>query len=527
MLSRLLKSVNILKIIKREDKYILATVFIAGIINNFYFLISDGLSPDALSSEYTHIAGLWETQLGRFSLQFLDSLRYGFVNQLLIILISLCFIAGAMMLIRRTFKIKSTSILVILTILITVAPQFTETYMYLYCADSYLFAFFLAVLAVFSMSKIDKLLTSKRWAISVVLATALLCSLYQSYLGVLLGLVVTLAIFEIIKNDSKTAIKHFLRNLILVGIGIVGYYVLFRIICKLEHTRPSAYKGANSLGLTTILALPETITSAFADFYYFFFGQGFIINNNFYGRQVIYSILAVLILLGVFQIFKSVKQERIIKIVIFLVLLIIFPIAANIMNLIAPGTRINLVTGPGIITTAVLAAVILDSLNRQSILRFCSNAVLVFLAWTFLLSNVATYVVREREYSDFKGITENIYTRATLADGYSTNMPFMFSYLIETPSSEVERTNGMVTRDNISWTAYAGVQRYTIFIERFLGHSVEPANEENYAKIVKTDDFKNMPIYPNDGSIKIIDNVVVIKTSDKTYLNEDGTVKLW
>jgi len=35
--------------------------------------------------------------------------------------------------------------------------------------------------------------------------------------------------------------------------------------------------------------------------------------------------------------------------------------------------------------------------------------------------------------------------------------------------------------------------------------------------MVESDEFKNMPIYPNKGSIKIINNIIVIKISEKTF----------
>ncbi|MDO4967705.1 MAG: glucosyltransferase domain-containing protein [Candidatus Saccharibacteria bacterium] len=524
MLSKLFKKFG------REDKYILATVFIVGIINNFYFLISNGLSPDALSANHTHIADLWETQLGRFSLQIFDNARFGFVNQLIVIVFSLLCISGAMFLIRRTFKIKNLPLLLILSALITVAPQFTETYMYLYCADSYLFAFFLAALAVFSMSKIDKLKNSKRSYLLAIISSALLCSLYQAYLGVLVGLVIAFALYEVITSDFKSAFKHFLRNLILVGIGVVGYYVVFRIICKLNHTKPSAYKGANALGLETLRALPANLGGAFTDFYNFFFGDKSIINNSFYGRQIIYLFLALFSALGIFTVLKSEKREKIIKIVSVVILLLIFPLGVNIMNLIASGTRINLVTGPGIIVTAVLFVVILNTLPKNlftKALDLGSKTALIVLAWTFLLSNIATYVVREDEYQEFKTISSDIYTKATSLEGYKSNMPFLFSYLIDTTTSEVDRTNGMVTLNNISWVAYAGVQRYVSFYQKYYGKNIEPADAETYEKIVKTDEFKNMSVYPDAGSIKIIDETVVIKTAEENYLLEDGSVRLW
>ena len=43
------------------------------------------------------------------------------------------------------------------------------------------------------------------------------------------------------------------------------------------------------------------------------------------------------------------------------------------------------------------------------------------------------------------------------------------------------------------------------------------ADRETYDKIKVSEEFINMPIYPNPGSIKIIEDTIVIKTSEKVY----------
>ena len=137
----------------KKDLMILISVFVLGIISNFYFIIGDSVAPDALSSSYFNIAGDWETQLGRFLIRYVNYMRYGFVNKLLIIIISLLCIVISVMILRRLFNIKSRIALFVLSCVICVAPQFTETYMFIYCADAYLIAFTLAISSVYFLNK--------------------------------------------------------------------------------------------------------------------------------------------------------------------------------------------------------------------------------------------------------------------------------------------------------------------------------------------------------------------------------------
>ena len=69
--------------------------------------------------------------------------------------------------------------------------------------------------------------------------------------------------------------------------------------------------------------------------------------------------------------------------------------------------------------------------------------------------------------------------------------------------------------------------RYEEFFKKFLGVDIKSADEHKYLEIVNTKDFQDMPVYPEAGSIKIINDVVVVKTSDQALVTKDGTVRMW
>ena len=55
---------------------------------------------------------------------------------------------------------------------------------------------------------------------------------------------------------------------------------------------------------------------------------------------------------------------------------------------------------------------------------------------------------------------------------------------------------------------------YDRFIKNFLGFDISFASQEEMDSILETDAFKRMPSYPFEGSIQIIDNIVVVKLSE-------------
>lgn len=236
--------------ITKNDILSVVIVFLLGIINNFQFFITEGVAPDALSPADFNVAGTWEIQLGRFGIKYINLLRFGLVNKFLIILISLAFLALAVVFITRTFEIKNKIVIVIVSIIVAIAPQFTETYFFIYCADAYCFAFLTASLTIFFLKKAEK----KKWNyIIAIICTILTCSMYQAYLGVILGLTVIYAIDQLLKNrDIKQVILNALKNTVVIGAGVILYYVILKIILAVLETSLASYKGANGLGLNTI-----------------------------------------------------------------------------------------------------------------------------------------------------------------------------------------------------------------------------------------------------------------------------------
>ena len=111
--------------ITKNDILSVVIVFLLGIINNFQFFITEGVAPDALSPADFNVAKTWEIQLGRFGIKYINLLRFGLVNKFLIILISLAFLALAVVFITRTFEIKNKIVIVIVSIIVAIAPQFT------------------------------------------------------------------------------------------------------------------------------------------------------------------------------------------------------------------------------------------------------------------------------------------------------------------------------------------------------------------------------------------------------------------
>lgn len=506
------------KIFDKSDLLILILTFCFGLVNNFYFIIGDGVAPDAVSPAFFNIAGNWEISLGRFAIKYVNLFRYGLVSKLIIILISLFLIAFSVMILKRIFNIKSNLLLTLLTCFICVAPQFTETYMFIYCADAYLVAFFLSTLGVYFLNKTDR---NKLFYIPAIICTSIVCALYQAYLGVIVGLTIILVIKYVIDcMDIEYIIKKFVFFMLAILIGIILYYIVLQIILSVLGLSLASYKGANSLGIDTIKNIPKSIVQCYKDFYHFFFTND-IINNAYWKRKKLYLVLYIIMFIsGIIILIKEKLQEKKIRFFMLIFLISIFPIGISIMNLIATGTKINLVTGPGLITFWLIIILIYNYLpkkNFSNLLKWGLVITSIILIWTFLLQNIFTYIAREQTYINYRTISSDIYSRVVELENYSVDKKWMFSDVIRFTVRDLERSNGFITHDNVTWNNYNGLLQNANYYEKYLGIKIKICSKDEYYKIIKTEEFKKMPVYPISGSVRIIDDIIVIKTSEKTY----------
>lgn len=504
--------------IDRCDLLIAITVFAIGLINNFYFIIGDGVAPDSLSTSFFNIAGKWELQLGRFLIRYVNYMRYGLVNKLLIVLISLGCITISVMLLRRLFKIKSRLALLLMSAIICIAPQFTETYMFIYCADAYLVAFMFSVLAVYFL---NKTINSKLYYLSSCMCVIIVCALYQAYLGVILGLILILIAHNLMTKNYgiKAFIVELVKFMLAVLVGVITYYICLKVLLFLAHVDLASYKGANSVGLNTILNLPKTIVSCYIDFYRFFFTDK-IIYNGWFHRKYLYLIMCLFVLIVFAKTIINSKTNRMYKALFVLILSIIYPICVNVMNIIATGTRVNLVTGPGILITALIPILFINKSSDDNISNITSWALIsitLLLSWSFILENNFTYSVREQTFNNYKIVSTDIYTKATSLEEYKHDMKWMFSDVIRFKPKDAERANGFISNDNVTWNNYSGTIQNKKIYEKYLGVHIDVVDRSIYDEIKNTEEFKSMPIYPEKGSIKIINDVIVVKTSEFVY----------
>ena len=402
----------------------------------------------------------------------------------------------------------------LVSILMVVTPQVAETLMFVYSADAYCLAMLLAVLAVYYIYK-ENSLKNNILAISFIVLTL---SLYQAYISVIVSLCILLPIINLIQGeDWKNILKIVGKSLTIGIVGMILYYGITLLILKLSNNGFSIYGGANNIGVSTIQNLiPETLNT-YKTFYKYFFRED-LIYNEFWRRDIINFIIAIITIVNIICIIiKNKTYKKYNNIMLLCLFIIILPIGINIINIIAPDRDNNLVMGMSYVLIYVLVLKIIDILDCEKeykILKSISQVFLSIIIVTFVLSNNASYMARKEVYNNYYSTSMRILTKIENYGNYNENTPVLIGGIIKHSPNIAKLGNGFISNDYETWNNYSGIEMINKFFHNYMGMTINLCNKTDYEKIVKSEEYKNMSIFPYDECIKMIDGILVVKIED-------------
>lgn len=495
---------------------------IIGFITHAILLSVMIMSPDGLWNSLHYSAGQVETESGRWAINLIDTFRKDLAVPTITTVFSIIVTAVNAIFIVDLLNLKSKISSAITGIFLAVSPCFAMTLLYSYTADAYAFSFLFATLAAWCIYREkNKVLGGIFGAIF----TMLVLALYQSYIGVIIGLCILKPIIEIL--ESKKEYKQIFINIgisiLVVAVGIGLYWVSEQIALKIYDTELSSYGGANNIGIvTTIKNLPTTFFAAYASFWDFFFGNDVVSNSNM-SRTSFYNILFIaeiitFILILIFRETES-KKKKIIDAILILAMTLVLPLGLNIIVLIAPNTIFYTLNSSQMLLVIPFMMVILEKFKfeRGVILKWISLAMCFIIAVTYYLGANVSYLGVRLKYNQAYALTLRLVDRIENCEGYAPEKQWLIVGIIDekntTPVTDIyfltldEIANGPIFHGNY----WGSRETWKKFLQIFMGIQPNFCSVEDYFKICGTREFKDMPIFPNPGSVREINGVMVVK----------------
>lgn len=352
--------------------------------------------------------------------------------------------------------------------------------------------------------------------------------IYQAYVPFFAALLVLILLRQLFSEKTFVLVcKNALQYFVLLVITVIGYLAVTRLFWGNEL---SSYQGADQMGKLTIAELPMIIKTIYDNYRTFHFGQFNGINSN----QLILGGLFLLCIcgyieVGVYAASQFVKQNRnsILKGLMSLLLVAVFPIAVFGIYLMANHAYVySLMLYPPVLCF-IMPAMLLDQWNQaekglfkgfpkpEKIALSVANVIVVLM----LSISTAGYCHYDNEYylqialckEQTTSIVTTWITQIKSLEGYRADMPVAFigNYHDET---YFNAENYFPNTYLAGWSNYVLSNQYLQYMTTYCGYS--PTVISDISELSETAEIQGMPCYPVDGSIRIIDGVVVFKFSE-------------
>jgi len=495
------------------------TAIIVGIISHGYMFLNKLSYHDDICCLFS-LGGTFG--LGRWALGIIEKLfdlSVGIYSAPLFIgSMSIIFIGMSAALVCDILKIRSESGTIYAGAIMVSFPAVASIFAFMFTAGIYFAALFLSVLAVYVLSESYNF---KR-CLAAACLIAVCTGIYQAFLASSASLMVMALIVHVLDDPGKKIKIYFKEALVYAAVFISGvgiYFVVNNICLKLMRVELSSYQGIN--GHYDILNLPQKII----DVYHSFFGGGYEGINGQYFLSHSVKVVIVLSLAGILLIVYKNQSDKLCKLWV-LFLLMFFPLAVYLVKLFSTEENFNVHTLMvySLVYVYILPICILERTDCKIggvIVQTGKYILAVMLSMLMLIyvyyDNVAYLkmnFVQEQATSYFNTLV----TQIKSADGYKDEYPVvLLGY------HKVEDMN-FFSSESFSRIMFSGyeyeqkdlVNDYVsiLYMEYYTGYEPDilyPDATDYWA----LEEVQNMNCYPDSGSIKVIDEAVIVKFADQ------------
>ena len=486
-------------------------------------------NPDAVWNSTVYKAGYgWEVSLGRYLIALLQMLRGNVVNTSFVSMISLLYLSLICVLVVDILKISGGLWQLIAGTLLMISPHVGSELTYYYCSDMYMFSYLLSVMAVW-------ILVKRRSRLSVGISILFIMgslAVYQAYLGVTIALCFLHLLTMMLDTGSslsdiiRQAVKFFFSG---VG-GIILYLISNKVIQNCLDITATEDRGFATMGFLNVRDIPGLLKDCYRFFYHYFFSD-VMLNNNSGGRRGINLIFWLLCLL-LAVLFLAGKQLTSRKKVICACMAFLLPMAFMSIVILAP--EVSILDATGVLMLPAVSCVYLLPVILMQKLDFPCKRFKYFLHTIIFSSCIAViWMLLILELSGQTYIKYNMIKTDSVADA--------MIYRIENEVDNSENYRLCIIgnmeegnypeqypelRESVKWTSayhktiwpgfFAAQSCWAAYFRDFCGKTYNFVGREDYEKIQDMNILESMADFPDEGSMMVLDDMIIIRLSDDT-----------
>ena len=509
------------KVTKQQKTAFIGT-FCFGLLIHLYMFSNYLPNRDAVLNFYTDQNMLIS---GRWALSLACGVSSYFNLPWIIGICSIFFIALTAVLVVTIFRITNPILILLTGGLLVSAPAISETFFFLFTADGYMIAMFLSALSVY-LSRIGE---NRKLAMLVSSACICVsCGIYQAYVSFALILAVCYFMNELFLNSApKTAyFKWILRQVCVFTFALVSYYLIWKLLLKVTNTAPSNYQGIDKVGTISADLLLNGLIRAFKSCANFFIQW----NIFKFGLTPYIALNLLFIVCFIVGIIIAVIKSRLLShqewwklILVLLCLLAIVPFAC-IWHFVS-----NEVSYRAMMLHSLTILFIFTGMNFENWANHFSKNLVGLLLGVIIFNNALianigyTYLHLSYENS-FAEATEILSEYRSLSQDHEINrIAVLGSRWDDVMMTDIDPMTGEPTpiaqinviSDTIDKSLLYNSQQIYHYLNYVFQLDLEYVHRAERYTIFNLPEVQAMNCWPEDNSICVIDDILVIKLDNK------------
>lgn len=500
----------------------LTSGLIAGLFTHLYMLVNKLPNWDDIWNFNGYGSG---DSWGRWFLKYVRPLSGEWSIPAINGVMAIITIAIASCLIISALKLKSLSAAILVPVMAVTFPGFTSTMTFMFTVNSYAFGVLFCCLGAFLIRKY------KYGYIPGVVFLVLSMGIYQSYICLAAGILVLGLLLDLFENETtKKIIFSGIKSIISLGIGMIAYVIVSKIAVPVLNDS----QGISKMGQVEILRIPRLIMRCYKRITEYFILEPYsFISDGMHITNILICVAGIVAFLYIIFNKKIYKDKT--RLIIAIALAIMVPLALASIYALAPNTQDAAMT---MLYQYFFVYVVIIALAEKIIVLFFNNdkEIKMSIVWTKIgrsISYISILLIILVAYFNYL-ITNEAYFRMDIAYQHS------FAYYNRIVMS-IEEQPDYNYGDPLLVLGNAYPERYAVasldmedkrfeefsgvatengmltegvrirFLRTYLGIDIPEYTDEVLKDIKGTKEYKQMPIYPKSGSIKLIKNIWVVK----------------
>ena len=530
-----------------DKKYFLGMLLFSLFV--FFPLVSQRLTNayDGMWTTAEYWAGIWELSNGRWLWPVLNSLRFSIQLNPINAMACLMTVSLGVTLLHQLFE-KEAGVRASLLSWLAGAGYVSSVVVACYLSFTHQsvefgISFFLSVIAAYCAIRAKKMIVG---IISGAVFLAMSLGLYQTNLACFCLVMLAYFLLLLFRNEEKQKIReHICRSLASAASGAVLYLLILKVVLWATGTAMADYQGGADVSVSGILKnLPSSIAKCYELFYQYFFGT--LVKHNMLQETAVVFVL-------MFFVVGVALACRLVRLVFRkdwentfygISALLVLPMMCTIFMVATSQAAFYIPMSGGLALFLPVCFWLLDSSREDKtacdVFHKCWNkaekALTLLTAAAVVYGSVFMSAVDQQAMYEGRQATKelsDLIAQTLVSEGYYDNeIPVML--VGNASSNPLFRTHKLYHKANpyarvgLFMAETAGTIRFS-WNAAFRDYTpiwLNLCDDKTYQELLETEEIAEMPTFPQEGSIRKMDDVLVIKVSEEYHLDPDWKNKM-